>query len=106
MSACVVFITAPRGKVALTLARKIVSQRLAACVNIASAVQSLYWWEGKIQNDREALLVAKTRKPLVKKLISFVRKNHPYTVPEVIALDIKAGSAPYLQWLAKETRSN
>jgi periplasmic divalent cation tolerance protein len=105
VSVCVVFITAPRGKTAQTLAKKIVSKRLAACVNIAPVVQSFYWWKGKIQNDPEALLVVKTRKALVKTLISFVRKNHPYTVPEVISLDVKAGHKPYLQWLAAETRS-
>jgi periplasmic divalent cation tolerance protein len=104
VNACVVFVTAPRGKTAQQLAKKIVSARLAACVNIAPAVQSLYWWKGKIQNDREALLILKTRKPLLKKLISFVTKNHPYTVPEVIALDVRAGHAPYLSWLAAETK--
>lgn len=57
-----------------------------------------------MQNDREALLIVKTRQALIKQLISFVQKNHPYTVPEIIALDIKAGHRPYLSWLEKETR--
>jgi periplasmic divalent cation tolerance protein len=103
VSACVVFITTPPGAVGQKLAGKIVTARLAACVNIVPQVQSIYWWQGKRQNDRESLLIVKTRKALVKKLISFVRKNHPYTVPEVIALDIKAGHRPYLSWLEKET---
>jgi len=104
MSACVVLITTPRGNKGRTLAKKLVEARLAACVNIVPTVESTYWWEGKIQKGREALLIVKTRKMLLKKLISFVQKNHPYSVPEVIALDIKAGHRPYLAWLEKETR--
>lgn len=100
----VVLITTPRGAAGRKLARKIVAARLAACVNVVPLVESTYWWKGKMQNDREALLIVKTRQALIKQLISFVQKNHPYTVPEIIALDIKAGHRPYLSWLEKETR--
>jgi periplasmic divalent cation tolerance protein len=100
---CVVFITAPH-KASKRLASLIVEERLAACVNIVSSVQSLYWWKGRVQNDREDLLIAKTQRALFKRLVSFVRRHHPYTVPEIIALPIAAGHRDYLKWIEKETR--
>ena len=105
MKASVVFVTAPRGRAAQTLAKKIVARRLAACVNVVPMVVSHYRWKGKMQADRESLLVIKTRTTLIAQLSRFVTQNHSYSVPEVIALDVAGGHAPYLQWLANETRS-
>ena len=100
---CVVLITSPRGPRAKKIAREIVAKRLAACVNIVPSVHSIYWWEGKIEAAGESLLIVKTKKTLVKKLIQQVLKVHPYRVPEVISLPILAGHKPYLDWVKNET---
>jgi periplasmic divalent cation tolerance protein len=101
---CVVYITTPRGRAAKKITTEILKKRLAACVNIVPAVDSHYWWKGKIDFSKESLLIVKTKKALVKPLTQFVRGIHPYTVPEVIALPIHSGHPPYLRWLADETK--
>ena len=98
-----VCVTAPAGRPARRLAAAVVQARLAACVNVAPPVTSVYRWKGKVETAREALLLMKTRRALFRRLASFVAKNHPYDVPEVIAVPIVAGHAPYLTWIAKET---
>lgn len=101
---CVVFITAPVGRIARKIANKIVKDRLAACVNIVSQVDSLYWWKGKMESAEESLLIIKTRKRLVGGLIKLMKKVHPYTVPEIISFPITAGNKPYLRWLSQEMK--
>ncbi|MCE4620317.1 MAG: divalent-cation tolerance protein CutA [Desulfurococcales archaeon] len=96
----VVYVTVPRGK-GRDLARTILEERLAACVNI-TPVESMYWWQGKIEEDREDLLVVKTKGKALKKLISRVREIHPYSVPEVIAVPIVEGNPAYLEWVERE----
>lgn len=99
----VVLVTAPPKK-ADVLAKGLVSARLAACVNVVPGLVSHYRWEGKVQRDRESLLVIKTRASLLKKVEGWVKKNHPYAVPEVLALPVAGGSRDYLGWLAASTR--
>ena len=96
-------VTAPR-KRADALAKGLVAARLAACVNVIPNVISHYRWEGKLHKDAEALLVIKTRASLLKKVETYVKKNHPYTVPEVLALPVAGGSKDYLAWLAGATK--
>ncbi len=98
----VVLITAPRGK-GEEIARKILEERLAACINITS-VKSLYWWQGKIEKDDEDLLVVKTRLDLLDQLARLLKQVHPYQVPELIALPLVTGLKDYIEWLVKETR--
>ncbi len=86
-----------------TLARHLVEQRLAACVNIVPGVQSVYRWEGKLCVESESTLLIKTRAELVDKLTQELVNIHPYDVPEVIAVPILEGHGPYLQWLVDET---
>ena len=100
---CVAFITTPVGKKAASIADQILKARLGACVNISPVVQSFYWWNGKREQSKEALLIVKTRKSSLTKLIALVRRIHPYEVPEIIALPIEAGNRPYLKWLHDET---
>src|SRR3954464_14476902 len=100
MAFCVCLITAPEGAPAQKLARLIVEEKLAACVNLVPGVKSTYWWEGKIDESAECLLIAKTDKLKVKGLIKLVKANHPYAVPEIISLRIKEGSRDYLRWIA------
>jgi len=84
------------------VARALVEERLAACVNRISAVQSVYRWQGKVEENTEELLVIKTRADLFTALEKRVRELHSYSVPEVIALPIMNGSEAYLKWLGKQ----
>ncbi len=104
MSHLVVFITTPTPEVAAQIARALVEERLAACGNVVPGLRSIYRWEGKIHDDAEALLVLKTTRARFEALRERALALHPYEVPEVIALPIEAGSAPYLEWIAAETR--
>jgi periplasmic divalent cation tolerance protein len=98
--AIVVFVTAPRKKgVAERIARALVGERLAACVNIVPQLHSIYRWQGKICSDPEMLLVIKTISSRFRALEKRVRELHPYEVPEIIALKISAGEKRYLAWL-------
>jgi len=83
------------GRIATTL----VAEHLAACVNIVGAVESVYWWEGRVQQDAEVLLIIKTRAALWSALEARVRALHSYQNPEVIALPITSGSQAYLDWV-------
>ncbi|KSW12610.1 cation tolerance protein CutA [Pyrodictium occultum] len=98
----VVFVTAPRGKGA-EIARRLLGERLAACVNVGS-VRSMYWWEGRIEEDEEELLVIKTTVSRLEELIERVKEIHPYSVPEVIALPVIACLGDYCRWARSETK--
>lgn len=95
--------TVPSDAVAETLARTLLDERLVACVNVLPGVRSLYRWQGKIEDDRELLLVMKTQASRYPALEARIRALHPYEVCEVLAFDASAGSAPYLAWLLAET---
>ncbi|MBI5427067.1 MAG: divalent-cation tolerance protein CutA [Nitrospinae bacterium] len=93
----VVLITAGSEAEADKLSRGLVEEKLAFCVNAVPGIKSTYYWEGRINVDPEILLIVKTRNDLFESLESWVRKNHGYSVPEVIALPIVKGSGPYLK---------
>lgn len=101
--ALVVLVTAPTPEQAAELARAVVGERLAACGNVVPGLRSIYRWEGKVQDDAEALLVLKTTRGRLEALRDRILALHPYEVPEVIALPVEAGSAAYLAWLSRET---
>lgn len=101
--AVVVYITAASPEEAATLARALVSERLAACVN-RLPVESIYRWQGAVEEAGEVLLIVKTRRAALDALAARVRALHSYTVPEIIALPVIAGWPPYLTWIADETR--
>jgi periplasmic divalent cation tolerance protein len=98
----VVLMTAPDAEVGARLARALVEERLAACVNVVPGVRSIYRWEGRIQDDAEVLLIAKTRADRCDELAARVRALHPYALPEVLALAASDGSLEYLAWVAAE----
>ena len=98
----VVFVTAGSSAEGERLARALVEERLAACVNRIAAVQSVYRWQGKVEQSAEELLVIKTRADLFAALEKRVRELHSYSVPEVIALPIINGSENYLRWLSAQ----
>jgi periplasmic divalent cation tolerance protein len=99
----VVLVTAPPDR-APDLARRLVEEKLAACVNILPGARSIYAWKGELCDDSEALLVIKTRAARFDALRARVVALHPYEVPEVIELPILDGHAPYLKWLDDSTR--
>ncbi len=104
MSCVVVYVTAKDLSEGRKIAQHLLTQKLAACVNIVNAVESHYHWEGKLEQSSEVLLVIKTRKALFAKLAKAVKQVHSYSVPEIIALPILAGEKKYLTWLAAETK--
>lgn len=98
--AVVVLITVPSRDVGEAIAAALLEQRLAACVNFVSPIQSWYIWQGELCRDDEILLVVKTRADLFRgRLIPAVRALHPYEVPEIIALPIVMGHDDYLAWI-------
>ena len=99
----VVLITAPNEEEAAKIAKELVAGRLAACVNIVRNLRSLYRWQGRIEDENEVLMVAKTRRALFESLQQKVKELHSYSVPEIIALPVVAGSEEYLKWLSEET---
>lgn len=98
----VVLVTAPDAEVGTRLARAVVEERLAACVNLVPGVRSIYRWAGAIQEDGEVLLVIKTREDRVAALSRRVHELHPYELPELIAVGVLGGSERYLAWLREE----
>ncbi len=92
-------VTAPEGPAAEALARTLVGEGLAACVNRMPGVRSTYRWQGQVQEDAETLLVIKSTAAAYPALERRIRELHPYETPEVIALPIVRGSQPYLEWL-------
>jgi len=100
----VVFITTGSVEEGQKIARALVEERLAACVNIVSPVESLYRWQGEVQTDKEALLVVKTAVQMLEKLVARVKQLHSYEMPEIIALPILAGDEDYLRWVDEQTR--
>lgn len=92
-------VTAPLSEAAI-LAKRLVEERLVACVNIVPAVQSVYYWDGKVVSDDESLLVIKTVPEQFETLERRIKELHSYDLPEIIALPVSAGSTQYLDWLA------
>jgi len=88
---------------ARVLQRLLVERRVAACVQILGPISSTYWWEGRIEEAQEWLCLAKTLAGQYHRLESLVKDNHPYDVPEILALPILAGNKDYLDWIETET---
>lgn len=102
---CVVLTTVATQDEASHLACQLVEQQLAACVQMMP-VNSVYSWEGAIQQDAEVLLLIKTSSQRYTNVESFILANHSYSVPEIIQLPVEQGSAAYLQWLGKALAGN
>jgi len=94
----IVLTTTPNIKEAETLAEKIVRAKLAACVQILPQIKSFYFWEGEIQKDYENLLLIKTLSEKFAELEKFIKENHSYDVPEIVALSAEKVSQNYLDW--------
>lgn len=95
----VVLVTAPNSEEAARIAEALVTDRLAACVNILPAIESIYRWEGKVTRDSESLMIVKTTVARYSDVERRVKEVHSYSTPEIIAVKIDRGSAEYLSWL-------
>lgn len=100
------YITTPDTDAAHRIGKALVADRLAACVNILPVMESHYWWNGKIESSREAVLIAKTRAELHESLLERVRELHPDEVPCVVFLPVAGGNPDYLEWLAAEAEGS
>jgi periplasmic divalent cation tolerance protein len=105
MRALIVFCTCPDEAVADRIALALVEERLAACVNRLPGIVSTYRWQAEVQRDTEVQLLIKTTRERFDALHDRILALHPYELPEVVAVDIALGTAPYLAWIESETRS-
>ncbi|MFD2167645.1 divalent-cation tolerance protein CutA [Thalassotalea euphylliae] len=96
----IVLCTCPTIDVAESLAGSLVTAKLAACVNIQPGVTSIYQWQGKIEKAQEYLLMIKTKAEYFEQVSRSISEQHPYDVPEIVALDISQGNSDYLNWIS------
>lgn len=101
--AILVLCTSPNEGVATLLARQLIENRLAACVNLTPDVRSIYLWQGKVEESQECQMVIKTRASLFTPLRRFIRQHHPYEIPEIVALPVADIDDDYLAWLQEVT---
>lgn len=98
-----VLCTAPDAEVGAQLARGLVEAKLAACVNVVPGLRSFYTWKGQLEDDAEVQLLIKSREAKFQALNEWIQREHPYDVPEVLALPIVQGATSYLEWLRDQT---
>jgi len=104
MDYMVVLITTPNEDEAVKISKILVEEKLAGCVNILKDIRSVYFWQGKIEDEQEVLMIVKTKSELFEELEKRVKSLHSYTVPEIIGIKIKKGSESYLNWLSEVTK--
>lgn len=104
MSESFVYMTCETQQEAESIGTVLVERRLAACVNIIPGMQSMYWWQGKVEKSQEVVLVAKTKTSLVDELTQAVKAVHGYDVPCVASLPINGGNDEFLAWIREETK--
>ena len=94
-----IYVTASGVEEAKKIAKILLKEKIVACANIIPVMESIYWWEGKLEEDVESILLVKTRSHLVDKVIDKVREIHSYQTPCALEIQIKKGSQDYLDWL-------
>ena len=102
MEFIVIYCTVPNRKEGKEIARALIDQSLAACVNIIDKVESVFSWDGEESEEKEAMLIIKTKRDLFDKVNFVIQKLHSYTIPEVIAIPIIEADERYLKWVAHE----
>lgn len=100
----IILVTCSSMEEAEKISKSLVEEKLAACVNIVSTVKSFFWWEGKIDEAEEHLLIIKTSIKKIEKLIKRVKELHSYDVPEIISLPILEGNLEYLKWIKESIK--
>lgn len=106
MEMSLAYITTESEEQARSLGRRLVESKLAACVNFWSPMHSLYWWEGKVEEGQEVVLIAKTRAEHQERVVQLVRDHHSYAVPCVVFLPVTGGNPDYLKWLQDSTENS
>ncbi len=101
--ALIVLTTLSTADEAATLIRALLDRRLVACGTMMPGARSMYRWEGKLADEQEVVVLLKTQSPRLAELQEAFAELHPYRVPELLALPVRAGNAPYLEWLLRET---
>lgn len=101
----VVLVTVPSADQGAAMARTLVDERLAACVNVIPGLRSIFFWEGRLQEEGEALLVVKTGRDRYGALQRRILDLHPYSVPEVLALPVETGAPDYLAWVRESVQT-
>jgi periplasmic divalent cation tolerance protein len=104
--ALLVLTNVPDAAIATRIARQLIEQRLAACVNVLPQVQSIYRWQGMIEEAGELTLLIKTTQARYAELEAAIKALHPYDLPEVIAMPIVQGLPRYLDWIEQETKKD
>jgi len=100
----IAYITTKDALEARKIGEAVVNERIAACANIIPAIDSVYWWKGKLQKDKEAVLILKTKKSLAKKLIKRVKELHGYGVPCIDMIEIMDGNPDCFKWIEEVTK--
>ncbi len=103
-SAIIIFITASSEEEAKKVATALVNEKLVACVNIIPKIHSIYWWEGKVCQDDEVMLISKSKQSLFPAIMDRVKSLHSYKVPEIISFPISEGFPEYLNWIEEVTK--
>jgi len=104
MEFIVIYCTVPNKKEGKQIAKALVVRQLAACVNIIDKVESVFSWDYKLMEDKEVLLMIKTKKSLFEGVSAVIKELHSYNVPEIIAVNITQADKTYLEWIAHETK--
>jgi periplasmic divalent cation tolerance protein len=99
----IIFVTAASEQEAASLGRTLVEEGLAACANIIPSIRSIYRWKGEIWDERETLIIIKSREDLFERIRSRIRELHSYEVPEITAITVDKGDADYVQWIEAVT---
>ena len=102
MTANFIYMTAGSKEEARNIGKELVTSKLAACVNILDNMNSVYMWDGEIQEDSEVILIAKTTQERVPKLVKKVKSIHSYDCPCIVSLPVLGGHKPFLDWIAEE----
>jgi periplasmic divalent cation tolerance protein len=102
----IIFCTCPDHSTAEKIAQLLVEEQLAACVNIVPGITSIYAWAGKIESTQEHLLIIKSSNLNYQAIESFIKKHHPYQLPEIIAIPVERGLPEYLNWIESCHSSN
>ena len=103
MNAKFVYMTAGNREEARKIGRELVVSKLAACVNILEGMNSIYMWDGKIQDDSEVVMIAKTTEKRLSELVEKVKSLHSYDCPCIVAIPVSGGNPAFLNWIAEET---
>jgi periplasmic divalent cation tolerance protein len=103
MPALLAYITAPDRPEALRIGKTLLEARLAACINVIDGMHAMYWWQGRLEEADECVLIVKTNDSRKEEIVAAVRKLHPYSLPCIVFLPMIGGNPDYLAWIEKES---